>query len=122
MSEGEFSSRGYDAVIQDEISLDIELQDSPLSLTSRILGPYHEPRGFRAAGDQRFLEITGHFANNPDVMLSYSSLTTYQSSATNVVTVNGRGDMTAVGPGTAKITVTNGNATLVVPIRIPGGN
>jgi hypothetical protein len=83
------------------------------------LGDLLQPDGFHKVGESRVLEVTGHFSDGPDALLTRSKLTTYESSATSVVTVDGTGGVTAVGPGTARITVKNGNAILVVPVRVP---
>ncbi|MGA3019849.1 MAG: Ig-like domain-containing protein, partial [Bryobacteraceae bacterium] len=115
---------GYDPVtgkgaVQDILALDFERVESPKRLTWELWNFYNVPDGFHHIGETRELRITGIFADGAKVLLSRSKLTKYESSAPSVVKVDATGSVTAVGPGSAKITVKNGSATAEVPITVP---
>jgi len=74
---------------------------------------------FRNVGEVRRLWITGIFPDRSEIDLSRSKLTTYESSAPYVITVDPKGSLTAVGPGSANVTVRNGNARIVIPLAVP---
>jgi hypothetical protein len=63
--------------------------------------------------------VTGVFGDGTEVELSRSKLTVYICSPESVVKVDGEGNVTAIGHGRAKITIRNGNATVVVPVSVP---
>ncbi len=108
--------------VKDTIKLDLERPESPKRLTAELSDFYNVRDGFHHVGENRYLRITGIFGGDGEVDLTISKLTKYQSSAVSVVTVNAEGLVTAVGPGSAKITVKNGNATVVVPVTVPKGD
>ncbi len=122
-----FPVSGYDPVtgkgaVQDFLELDFERSESPKRLTWELWDFYNVPDGFHHLGETRRLRITGIFADGAEVLLSRSKLTKYESSALSVVTVSAEGVVTAVGAGSAKITVKNGDATVVVPVTVPKGD
>ncbi len=94
----------------------IERPDSPLQLK-----PYLSPLSFRYIGDDVNLSVLGTFADGSKVSLTRSTLTTYASDTPEVVTVDAQGTVTAVGPGSAKIIITNRNATAVIRVTVPKG-
>ena len=106
-------------IAKDSIEIDVERAESPKRLTAELWDHYSVPDGFHNVGEIRRLFITGVFADGTKVLLSRSKLTTYETNPPGVVTVNEDGMATAVSPGSAKITVKNGHATVVVPVTIP---
>jgi hypothetical protein len=106
-------------IVRDDIELDVELSDSPKSLKWELWNLYNVRESFHAVGETRWLSITGTFADGTEVELRLSKLTSYESSAPSVVTIDSEGKVTAIGPGSAKITVKNGEATTVVPVVVP---
>lgn len=107
-------------IVKDDIELDVELSDSPKSLRWELWGLYNVPESIHAVGDIRQLSITGTFADGTEVELRRSKLTSYEGSPPSVVTIDSEGTVTAIGPGSAKITVKNGEAIAVVPVVVPG--
>jgi uncharacterized protein YjdB len=63
--------------------------------------------------------VTGTFADGANVTLTYSSLTTYAADNSAVATVDSTGLVTAVGPGSAMITMTNAGVSATVPVTVP---
>lgn len=109
--------------IKDSINLDLERVESPKRLRAELRKDYPiVPDGFHRVGEVRDLWTTGIFGDDAEVNLTCSKLTKYESSDLSVVTVSAEGVVTAVGPGSARITVKNGNATVVVPVTVPKGD
>lgn len=108
--------------IKDTINLDLERLESPKRLTWELWDFYNVPDGFHHIGETRQLRMTGIFGDDAEVDLTRSKLTKYESSDLSVVTVSAEGVVTAVGRGSAKITVKNGDATVVVPVTVPKGD
>jgi hypothetical protein len=106
-------------VVQDEIELDVERVDSPESIKGALWNVHNGPPGFQHIGEIRALTVTGVFGDGTEVELSRSKLTVYICSPESVVKVDGEGNVTAIGHGRAKITIRNGNATVVVPVSVP---
>jgi hypothetical protein len=101
-------------IAKDVVDLDIERAESPLRLHSEPLtGAFHH------VGETRWLQTTGVFADGSSVKLTRSTRTKYETSAPSVATVNDVGIVTAVGSGSANITVRNGHAIVVVPVAVP---
>ena len=110
---------GIDDATYDKVDIDIERPQSPKRLTIEVLDLHSVAARFKHAGEIRRLVITGIFADGSRVNLTRSSLTVYESSAPSVITVNADGIVTAVGNGSATITVKNGSATAIVSVTVP---
>ncbi len=95
-----------------EIKVDIERPDLPTRIENDL------PVLVVDVGHRSLLLITGTLADGSLVDLTYSSLTTYDSSNSAVAKVTPNGFVTAVGPGPAEITITNNGASVVVPIKV----
>jgi hypothetical protein len=99
------------AVHSESITIAVERPDSPLKLES-IGGLVLD------IGDDWPFSVTGSFADGSTVCLTHSTLTRYVSDRPSVASVNDEGVVTAVGPGSARVTITNGGAQLVVPVKV----
>lgn len=102
-----------ETVQSERINVDVERPDPPLRIWNEVPGlslPY--------AGHTMWLQVSGKFADGSRVTLTYSSLTTYVSDNPAVVAVDSTGLVTAVGPGSAKITITNVGEKIVVPVDV----
>jgi hypothetical protein len=75
--------------------------------------------GFQHIGETQRFEVTGVFADGTEVDLRRSRLNVYICIPDSVVKVDGEGVVTAIGHGRAKITIRNGNTTVVVPVSVP---
>jgi uncharacterized protein YjdB len=64
------------------------------------------------------ISVIGTFPDGSTADLTQSTLTTYRSDATGVATVDEYGRVSAVGPGSTKITITNNDRTVVVPVTV----
>jgi hypothetical protein len=108
-------------VVQDEIELDVERIDGPVSIQAELRDlRINAPRDFQRVGETRVFTVTGFFADGTEVELRRSKLTVYMCSPESVVKVDEGGIIvTAIGHGSAKITIRNGNATVVVPVSVP---
>ncbi len=74
---------------------------------------------FSVLGGTRSLGVVGTYAGGETADVSdHRFSTTYRSSAINVVTVSADGLVTAVGNGTAQITIQNGSSQVIVPITV----
>lgn len=112
-------NRSEKDAVKDFVEIDIERSASPERLKSKLGDLYEVQDEFHHIGEVQKLWITGLFADGTNVDLSRSRLTIYESSAPSVATVDDKGVVTAVGPGSATITVKNGKASIVVPITVP---
>jgi len=84
------------------LGLDVERPDTPVSIESSQF-----PSLTLEAKDPPFhLIILATFSDRSEIDVTESSYLTYQSSNTDVATVEGYAGIKAVGPGTASITVT----------------
>lgn len=107
-------------LVQDEIDLDVERIDGPASIKVQLLDMrINAEAGFQHIGETRRFEVTGVFADGTEVDLRRSTLNVYVCIPDYVVKVDGEGVVTAIGHGRAKITIRNGNATVVVPVSVP---
>jgi hypothetical protein len=102
------------AVDSAPITVDIERPDNPQQLT-----PGLSTIGFRYAVGTVPLLVTGTYADGSIVSLSKSALTTYASDTPAVASVDTYGRVTAVGPGSASITITNAGVSVQVPVTVP---
>jgi hypothetical protein len=101
-------------VYSDPITVDIERPDSPQRLRSAL-----STLGFDYVGDNITLVVTGFFADGSRVDLTHSTLTKYTSDTPTVATVDDQGLVTGTAPGSAKITIRNGDAIVLVPVTVP---
>ena len=95
------------------VTIDIERSDTPIGISS---DPASIP--FSYAGVTCYLFITGAFADGSQVALAESTRITYSSDALAVATVDERGAVTAVAPGSANITVTYAGVSTQVPVTV----
>ncbi len=99
-------------VNSDPIDILVERADSPISITV-----YPVVADF-SMEQKRYLQVTGVYADKTTADLTQSSRIKYVSSAPSVATVSPQGIVTPVAPGTGKITVTYGNLTQDVPVKV----
>jgi hypothetical protein len=104
---------------RDTIEIDVEQAESPKQLTYELFGEFNVPEGLHKIGDVRWLRITGTFTGNIKVELTRSKLTSYESSAPYIVSVDETGKVTVVGAGTAAITIRNGDVKITIPVTVP---
>jgi hypothetical protein len=103
-----------ETVQSERITVYVERPDPPLRIWNEIPGRLSLP----FVGHTMWLQVNGDFADGSRVTLTYSSLTTYASDNPAVVAVDSTGLVTAVGPGSAKITITNVGTSVVVPVDV----
>ena len=101
------------AVDSDPITVAVERPESPLKLESDL-----HTLIFDYASGSAALVVYGTFPDGAKVDLTRSTLTKHASDRPEVATVDANGVVTAVSPGSARITVTNGNAVLVIPVTV----
>jgi len=83
--------------------------DTPLTVESVQISP--GTLTFDQIGDVLQLSVTGTLSNGTTALVTYSQQVTYSSTNQAVAVVDSRGNVTAVGPGHAYISVTvNGNS------------
>jgi Bacterial Ig-like domain (group 2) len=99
------------AVHSQSTRIAIERPDSPSKLESDRLVVLD-------IGDDWDLTVTGTFADGSTVSLRRSTLTRCTSDRPAVASVNDEGRLTAVRPGSARVTITNGGAQVVVPVTV----
>jgi hypothetical protein len=74
---------------------------------------------FKFSGDSLPVRVLGTLLAGGQVDLTESTLITYTSSNTKVATVSGTGVVTAIGPGTASITVSGPAPPYAIPVFVP---
>jgi hypothetical protein len=94
------------------VTLIVERADDPIRLE---LFP---PSMRLQPGRKGFLSVTGVFADGETVDLKFSSKTVYRSDAPEVVSVDAKGVVNALAPGTAKITISNGKTKVQVQVVV----
>jgi hypothetical protein len=67
-------------------------------------------------GEHMPLRVVGTYADGTKLDTTHSASTTYSSDSPGVVTVDGQGSVTAVGPGSGHILV---NSSLSIPVVVP---
>jgi hypothetical protein len=98
------------------IHLDVERPDSPKRIQAQ--GPTFT---FHDLGGVLPLIVTGAFSDGSSVNLTRSTLTKYVSDTPTVATVDSNGWLTAVGVGSAKVTIQYQDEVLVVLVRVRNG-
>lgn len=73
---------------------------------------------FKYVGEQDLVAGVGKFAYAERVNLYRSGYITYQSDAPDIATVAADGQVTAVGPGSARITIGYKGLSVVVPVTV----
>lgn len=73
---------------------------------------------FNFPGDQLPLAVVGSLSTGDSTILTYSTLIQYSSSNTAVAQVSAGGIVTAVGPGTATITVSGPASPFIIPVFV----
>jgi hypothetical protein len=101
------------AVDSVEVTIAVERPDNPLRLESDL-----RTVNFDYSSGSAALLVDGIFPDGSRVSLTRSTLTRFISDRPSVVTVDANFVVTAVGPGSASITVTNGKARLVIPVTV----
>jgi uncharacterized protein YjdB len=108
--------QGGNAVYSNPVTIDVERSDAPQQLVSRV--SFFQ---LDYAGDSTRLGVDGIFGDGSTVDLTLSTRITYTSDKATVVSVDVAGIVTAVGPGSANITITyggTGGLSLVVPVSV----
>src|SRR6266852_1545689 len=99
------------------IQIDIERPDLPVSLSTFVSDVVME-----SLGEQTRLVILAAFGDGSVVDVTESTLLSYTSSNSSVVGIDARGAMTAVGPGSAAVSVTytqgGKSLQLTVPVQV----
>lgn len=95
------------------ITIDIEPPDAPGNITVQP-----EILVLTYPGEVASLLVRGDFAASAGINITYSTQTTYSSDSPSVATVDRYGRVTAMGPGSGSITVTNGGVPQVVPVTV----
>ena len=95
------------AVHSQPVRIAVERPDSPLKLESA----YHPVLDI---GEEIPLYVTGTFADGSTASLTRSTLTRFISDRPSVASVDDHGVVTALSPGSARVTITNGGAQVVV--------
>ncbi|HEY1206582.1 MAG: Ig-like domain-containing protein [Bryobacteraceae bacterium] len=96
------------------ISIDVERSDTPESVKvqpSTLLG--------LSVGDTGCLIVQATYADGTTPDISQATQIVYASDTSAVATVNNIGMVTAVAPGSAKITITYGGISVRVPVTVP---
>jgi hypothetical protein len=83
------------------------------------LGPNLSQISFGFTGDQVGLTVQGKLSDGSSVDLTQSTNTSFLSGNIAVATVSSTGLVTAFGPGTATITVSNGGQIAAVSVSVP---
>ena len=96
-----------------QITVDVERPDRPVRLENDL-----RTLVFTRLGHTIRVDVDGIYADGARVDLKYSSLSEYSSDNTAVVAIDQGGMATAVGPGSATITVTNNGASLALPAKV----
>jgi len=106
-------SRPGEGINSAAVHIQVEHVGPPLRLmaTPEILG-------FQHLGDEVQVLADGEFADARRVSLDRSIYTTYVSDAPGVASVTDGGQVTAVGPGSAKITIGYKGLSVVVPVTV----
>lgn len=110
--------RGEDGrkwVTSDEISIDVEPKDKALKLHSNMMGVL----SLYPTGETFQCLIGATFGDGSGNDVTRSTRTTYTSDSPGVVSVTKEGLVTAVSAGSAKITIRNGDAVLVLRVTVP---
>ncbi len=100
-------------VDSDPVTIDIERPDSPRRLWTDLRSIH-----FDDVGDDLALVVFGIFEDGSEIDLIHSTRTTFASDNTAVAKVARNSVITSVGPGSAKITITNGEAALTIPVVV----
>jgi hypothetical protein len=115
------TTTGGEGVGSGPVTIDVERPDPPVQITNDVPDLY-----LPYIGAKLQLLVDGIYSDGSRVDLIYSSLTTYSSDSPAVASVSGTsgyvpgtGFVTAVGPGTANITITNASVSTTVPVTVP---
>jgi len=115
------TTTGGEGVGSGPVTIDVERPDPPVQITNDVPDLY-----LPYIGAKLQLLVDGIYSDGSRVDLIYSSLTTYSSDSPAVASVSGTsgyvpgtGFVTAVGPGTANITITNAGVSTTVPVTVP---
>jgi hypothetical protein len=108
---------GANQIFSKPITLVVERADEPVRL--EVFPPTISVQ----PGGKWFLSVTGVFADGQKVDLKLSTKTIYTSDTPKIVTIDPRGVVKALAPGSAKITVSNGKARveILVVVSAPRG-
>ena len=100
------------AVYSSPISISVERTDAPVEfhVTPQTLS--------LAAGNRMPLRIVSTYADGSMLDTTHSIASSFSSNTPGVATVDSQGNVTAVGPGSARIMVNN---SLSIPVNVSGG-
>jgi uncharacterized protein YjdB len=103
------SGRTFDS---DPITIDVERADAPASIDVNLTSLKE------AIGDMAYLRVSATYGDASVLDVTESTLVTYTSDTLTVATVDNVGRVTAVGSGSANITIAYGSLSLTVPIVV----
>lgn len=103
---------GANQIFSKPITLVVERADEPVRLE------VFPPTISLQPGRKWFLSVTGVFADGQKVDLKLSTKTIYTSDTPKIVTIDPRGVVNALAPGSATITVSNGKAKVEIPVVV----
>lgn len=95
------------------VAIDVERTDDPVSIGVNLSSLN------KVIGDTAYLRVSATYSDASVLDVTESSLVSYASDTTAVATVDNVGRVTAVGPGSANITITYGTLSSTVPIVVP---
>ncbi|MGO9095164.1 MAG: Ig-like domain-containing protein [Bryobacteraceae bacterium] len=101
------------AAKSEPVSIKVERPDSPTQLKATP-----SALTFHYLGHHGSLLVYGSFADGSEVDLTDSSFLTYASDAPEIATVDDNGEVTAVGPGRAKVNIRYRDKTVQVPLEV----
>ncbi len=101
-------------VIAEDVTIAVERPDSPRRLVTDL-----GTLDFDHPGESLGITVDGIFPDGSKVNLTRSTLTTYSSDNPAVVTITPHAFVSAVGPGSANITITNSGVSLQIPVTVP---
>jgi hypothetical protein len=99
--------------MSDPVTVDVERPDFPVGLSANP-----NQMEFEAIGEALPFTITGTFADGTTADLSASSNTSYSSANSTVVTVDSRGVVTALSPGTTSIIAVYGQPSKTLQVTV----
>jgi hypothetical protein len=95
------------------VTIDVERTDNPTSIAANPTPLY------KMIGDTSYVRVAATYADGAVLDATESSLVSYASGDPAGATVDNVGRVTAVGPGSANITIAYGTFSSPVPIVVP---
>jgi len=106
------SGSGGEPVESEPIEVDVERPDDPV--TMRDEAPYT----VLAVGEQTPILVSGIYSDGTKLLLTNSTKTAYSYNDTSVATVDAKGLIIGVAPGTTKIRIMNGATSAFVSVKV----